>query len=140
VSYDAICALAGAWRASVFTLVFDMLRTIRDFENFHILLWLLKDTCWLMEWRVAGSISIVPTLAFALYITYRSRESTTELVHNSAVCFWIVANSLWMLGEFFYEDTTRPMAVWFFVAGLALVVGYYLSRIGASLRGSRQGS
>jgi hypothetical protein len=115
-------------------LVERMLRTVRDFENFHILLWLIKDMCWVMEWRVMGSLSIAPTLAFAVYITYRSRHSVTELVHNTAVCLWIVANSLWMVGEFFYEDTTRPLAVWFFVGGLGLVVGYYLSRAAAVLR------
>lgn len=81
-----------------------------------------------------GTISIAPTLAFALYITHRSRDSTTELVHNTAVCLWIVANSLWMIGEFFYEDTTRPVAVWFFLAGLGLVSGYYLSRAVARYR------
>lgn len=110
-----------------------MLRTVRDFENFHILLWLIKDTCWLMDWHLMGTLSIAPTLAFALYITYRSRQSTTELVHNTAVCLWIVANSLWMVGEFFYEDTTRPVAVWFF-AGLGLVATYYLSRALTRLR------
>lgn len=117
-----------------------MLRTVRDFENFHILLWLIKDTCWLMDWPVLGTISIAPTLGFALYITYRSRQSTTELVHNAAVCLWIVANSLWMLGEFYYEDTTRPIAVWFFAGGLGLVVSYYLSRLTALFRGRGQAS
>ncbi len=79
-------------------------------------------------------------LGFALYITYRSRQSTTELVHNAAVCLWIVANSLWMLGEFFYEDTTRPIAVWFFAGGLGLVISYYLSRLAALFRGRGQAS
>lgn len=114
-----------------------MLRTVRDFENFHIWLWLVKDICWVMEWHVMGTVSIVPTLGFAFYITYRSRDSVTELVHNTAVCLWIMANSSWMVGEFFFEEVTRPAAVWLFLAGLGLVSGYYLSCAVARYRSYR---
>jgi len=111
-----------------------MLRSVRDFENFHILLWLIKDTCWLLEFRTAGVISIVPTIGFALYITARNRKDRKELIHNTAVCLWIMANSVWMIGEFFYRDSTRSIAFWFFAAGLALVGGYYLWRAVQMLR------
>ena len=104
---------------------------IRKTENFHILLWLLKDLCWVADWKVAGLIMIVPTIAVAVYITIRARESVSELFHNLAVVCWIFANSAWMIGEFFFNDGTRPIAIVFFVAGLAIVACYYL-RLGLS--------
>jgi hypothetical protein len=48
------------------------------------------------------------------------------LLHNLAVCFWITANSVWMTGEFYYDDGTRPYAIIFFIAGLLCVAYYYL--------------
>ena len=28
------------------------------FDNVHVLLWLIKDTCWMLEWKVLGTIMI----------------------------------------------------------------------------------
>ena len=91
----------------------------------HILLWLLKDLCWVMDWKVMGLIMIVPTVAVAVYITVLTRRVFSELLHNLAVVCWICANSVWMIGEFFYEDTTRPIAAAFFITGLLLIAYYY---------------
>jgi hypothetical protein len=98
---------------------------VRKSENFHILLWLLKDLCWVMDFKVLGLIMIVPTVAVALYITVLTRKSFAELLHNLAVVCWICANSVWMIGEFFFDDTTRQVAVIFFVTGLLLIAYYY---------------
>ena len=101
------------------------LKKIREYENLHILLWLLKDTCWVMEWKTAGMIMIVPTVAAAVHITWLRRSIRTDLFHNLAVCFWISGNSLWMTGEFFFDDTLRPWVTVLFLTGLTLVAYYY---------------
>lgn len=69
---------------------------------------------------------ITPTLALAIYITFKSRQDKVELAHNLAVCFWIAANSTWMIGEFYYDDTFRPAAIVFFILGLSLMLFYYV--------------
>lgn len=48
----------------------------------------------------------------------------SEVFHNLAVCLWILANSVWMVGEFF-ELETRPYAVVLFLIGLSLLIVYY---------------
>lgn len=73
---------------------------LREYENFHIVLWLLKDTCWVMDFKVPGLIMILPTISVALHITWLHRKSMAELLHNLAVVLWISANSVWMIGEF----------------------------------------
>src|SRR5688572_12028635 len=98
----------------------------RKFENMHIALWLVKDTCWVLSLQAAGMFMVVPTLGVAIYITWKMRDYRAELFHNLAVCCWIAANSVWMTGEFFYEDSMRPMAVVFFAAGLLCIAYYYL--------------
>jgi hypothetical protein len=76
----------------------------RRMENLHIVFWLFKDISWCMSWRVLGVAMIIPTLAVAIYISYRTRKIKSELAHNLAVTFWISANSYWMISEFFGFD------------------------------------
>ena len=103
-----------------------MLKNIREYENLHILLWLTKDTCWILDWKYAGIIMIVPTIAAAIHIAWRWRRDSSEFFHSLAICLWIFANALWMTGEFFYDDTLRPYAIPFFVLGLLSVAVHYL--------------
>jgi len=105
-------------------------KNIREYENLHIALWLVKDTCWCISdefqfMKIPGVLMIIPTLFVALHITWRSRKELSDLFHNTAVCLWISANATWMIGEFFYNDTTRPIAMFFFIAGLVVVGIYY---------------
>lgn len=110
----------------LFTFAHMMSGKIRDYENFHIVLWLLKDSCWVMDFKIPGLIMIIPTIAVAIHITWLHRQSMSELYHNLAIVSWITANSVWMIGEFFFGDTLRPVAAVFFVIGLLLVSVYYL--------------
>lgn len=78
-----------------------------------------------MDFRIPGILMIFPTLFLAVYITVKFRKVISELYHNLAVCLWIMANTIWMIGEFFFEDTLRPFAIIFFVAGLMVLLFYY---------------
>ena len=98
---------------------------MRKIENLHILLWLVKDTCWALVWRPGGVIMIVPTVGVAFYLLAHSRHDRSERYHNAAVCAWILANSSWMLGEFFNHDL-RPLAVGFFSMGILALLVYYI--------------
>lgn len=99
--------------------------TYKWIENGHILLWLIKDTCWATVWRAGGIFMIFPTISVALYLLWRARHNRAEFVHNLAICIWIAANSIWMTGEFLNKEL-RPIAVGFFAAGLAILLVYYL--------------
>lgn len=103
--------------------------TLRDWhplEYAHVLLWLLKDTCWAMHWTTFGSIMVVPTVLAAYVITWIQRKRAVVLVHNLAISFWISANSLWMLAEFYeMEPQLKPWAVVGFGLGLAILLGWY---------------
>jgi len=68
---------------------------------------------------------IIPTISVEFYITWKSRKNISELFHNIAVCCWIIANSIWMTGEFYFEDSLRGPASVFFSFGLISVLLYY---------------
>jgi len=78
-----------------------------------------------MVWKPGGIFMIFPTISVAFYILWKSRNIRAELFHNIAVCLWIAANSIWMIGEFF-ERETRHVAVILFLTGLGLLIFYYL--------------
>lgn len=97
---------------------------IRKFENFHILLWLLKDLSWLMKWKIFGIFMIVPTVGFAALITWKTKKTTAEFLPNLAVLFWILANSFWMLMEFLALEDLKNFAVIPFSIGLVIISIY----------------
>jgi hypothetical protein len=102
-----------------------MIKSIRKFENLHIACWLIKDTFWVLDLRVFGIIMIFPTIFLAFFITFKFRKIVSEFYHNLAVCFWIMANTTWMIGEFYFDDSLRPLATLFFIAGLLVLMIYY---------------
>jgi hypothetical protein len=106
----------------------------RKMENMHIVFWLLKDISWCMVWREAGIAMVIPTLAIAIIIAWRTRQVAAELAHNLAIAFWISANSFWMISEFFEFDTMivwkeftgKHLALLPFSIGVLILAYYYL--------------
>jgi hypothetical protein len=106
----------------------------RIIENLHIVFWLIKDMCWCIVFKPLGIAMIAPTLCVAIYIVWQNRKIASELYHNLAVMFWIVANSYWMVSEFFHFDdkkvlndfTGKNLALIPFIIGIACLVIYYL--------------
>jgi hypothetical protein len=105
----------------------------RRVENLHILLWLIKDACWAVNFRVLGMIMIIPTLAVAVIITWQTRSIVSELLHNIVVALWITANCTWMVGEFWGWDENlwgpyglRQATVIPFSIGLLILLYYYI--------------
>lgn len=100
----------------------------RRTENLHIVFWLLKDLCWATLSKTGGVIMIVPTIAAALLITWQTRNIKSELLHNLAVVFWILANAYWMITEFYYpeDDSLRYYTVIPFSLGIIVIAYYYI--------------
>jgi len=117
----------------------------RRLENLHIVFWLFKDISWCMSWRVLGIAMIVPTLAVAIYIAYRTRNIKAELAHNLAVAFWISANSYWMISEFFGFDESivflglegKYLAMIPFTIGILILAWYYLIQRPKEIKNNR---
>ena len=102
----------------------------RHFENLHIPLWLMKDTCWMLQWRVFGITMIIPTMTVAIIIAYKTwKEKDDEFWINLAICFWISANSYWMICEFFHHEEIKNYAGFPFLAGMLSVAFFYYKRI-----------
>lgn len=136
-SRSPLCPKADHFAMSAVEDVLPPVTDYRRWENLHIYLWLFKDLCWVRDWQTLGFVMIVPTIGFAGWIVWISRRDRTELIHNFAVLCWIIANSVWMIGEFFYNDGTRPIAIVFFLTGILSLTTYYLWKLIAAKRVNR---
>ncbi len=122
------------WHMQEENKAFEIPVYLRKFENLHIVFWLIKDMSWSMGWTVLGIIMIAPTLLLSIYMTYKLRRNTSEWFHNNAVICWIIANSYWMISEFYgFEENFIYGNIKFvhlalipFVGGLILIGFYYL--------------
>jgi hypothetical protein len=105
----------------------------RRVENMHILLWLIKDACWAINFKYFALFMIIPTLTVAFVIAWQTRHVISEFLHNLAVVFWIIANCIWMIGEFTGWDENlvgsyglRQFSLIPFGIGLLILLYYYL--------------
>lgn len=99
----------------------------RLIENGHIFLWLIKDACWALGWKPGGIFMIFPTVTVAFYLLWKERQNRSEIFHNTAVCMWILANSVWMLTEFMGTDKEyKKYAVVLFAIGISVLLVYYI--------------
>ncbi len=106
------------------------MKKIRHYENLHIPLWLMKDTCWMLQWKVLGICMIIPTLSVAIIITIKTwLEKDDEFWINLAICFWIAANSYWMICEFVDHEELKDYAGIPFVTGMLCVAVFYIKRL-----------
>lgn len=104
----------------------SMNSSLRAKENLHIVFWLLKDFAWISDYKILGLAMAVPTVLLSLLITWLSRSDRSELAHNLAISCWISANAIWMLGEFYFDDSKRHWALPFFIAGLCILALHYM--------------
>jgi hypothetical protein len=101
------------------------MQALRKYENLHIVFWLIKDTCWNLEWKILGICMILPTLSIAVYIAYHSRKTVQDYWHNLAIIFWILANSYWMTAEFVNHPEQKHWALIPFTIGFVCLIYYY---------------
>lgn len=105
----------------------NILERIRKYENIHIVFWLMKDICWMLELKTLGAIMILPAMSLAVYLVKRTWH-IREVFVNAAIFFWILANSYWMLIEFFNNNEYKDLAAIPFACGFLCIGIFYLKK------------
>jgi hypothetical protein len=102
----------------------ELWEKIKKYESLHIVFWLIKDSCWMLEFKWLGILMVIPTLSIAGIIVYITRK-TVDVFLNLAILFWISANSFWMFIEFFSTGELKYWASIPFALGFIFVGIYY---------------
>ena len=102
----------------------EHIERLKRYDNLHIVFWLIKDSCWMLELRWLGAIVMVPTLYLAFYIILKTLQQK-EVYINIAIFFWILANSFWMMMEFFNHNHLKNLASIPFALGFVFVAIFY---------------
>lgn len=103
-------------------------KKIERHENLHIVFWLIKDSCWMLELKWLGIIMVIPTIVIAIIIVYVTRK-TVDRYLNLAILFWICANSFWMYIEFFTTGEYKLISVLPFALGFIFVGIFYYKKL-----------
>lgn len=93
------------------------LKYVLFFESIHIPLWLIKDLCWLMEYKSLGIIMAIPTILVAFIMVYLTKNNKDQFLPNISIVFWILANANWMFDEFF-DLGIKKYSLYPFIAGI----------------------
>lgn len=96
-------------------------------DNLHIVLWLIKDLLWSMDNRL-GVLLIIPAVIVSVYILVKQFNNRSCIFHNLAVCFWIVANSIWMCCDL-YRLNYMGVVYFLFGVGLGILLYFYFGEI-----------
>lgn len=99
----------------------DLLKSRYFFETIHIPLWLIKDICWLMEYRTAGVLIAIPTVLVAIWVAWITRKQQDHFLPNLSIALWIVANANWMVAEF-YDLPYKPYSIYPFLLGVLVFI------------------
>ncbi len=102
----------------------DLFERIKKYESLHIVFWLIKDSCWMLQLKWLGIIMVIPTVSIAAAIVYFSRKSA-DIYLNLAILCWICANSYWMYVEFFTSGEYKLLASFPFAFGFLFVGIFY---------------
>lgn len=102
----------------------ELWEKIKKYESLHIVFWLIKDSCWMLEFKWLGILMVIPTLSIAGLIVFITRK-TADIFLNLAIFFWICANSFWMFIEFFNNGAYKLVASIPFGLGFIFVGIFY---------------
>jgi hypothetical protein len=106
----------------------ELWEKIKKMESLHIVFWLIKDSCWMLQFKWLGIMMVIPTLTIAAFIVFITRKSNDVFI-NLAVLAWISANSFWMYIEFFTSGELKYWSSIPFALGFLFVGVYYYKTI-----------
>ncbi len=102
----------------------------KQLDNFHIVLWLIKDVFWVKELQLWGVLMIIPTVGVAVVLTIQSIVQKQGFYPNFAILCWMIADSTWMADEFFILDIEWITLGLFGLGIISMIYSYvFLSNI-----------
>lgn len=91
----------------------SLFQSWRQYEHFHTMCWLCKDTAWNHYWGPVWLIFAVPTVYIGidfLWETGKNKGLAIDSAHYAAQLLWVLGNLAWGYGEI-YTDSDYPYSI-----------------------------
>lgn len=86
-------------------------KTWREYELFHIVLWLGKDYAWNVLnkplWFIFTPFTLIASVDF-IWTTAKEDHMIVDNIHYISTLLWVLGNMMWALGELFYANDDDP--------------------------------
>ncbi|MFN0203897.1 MAG: hypothetical protein ACKVTZ_20420 [Bacteroidia bacterium] len=96
------------------------------FDGFHLLLWLIKDTLWVMGFKNATLFMVFPTLTYTFYLLYKNYQDKDFFILYLAILCWLLGNSAWIINDFWLQNQYDKVCYVFFFLGIAVSIFHIL--------------
>lgn len=94
---------------------FSYFKTFRQYESVHMLFWLSKDLAWNRNNISLWFLMLIPTFGLALdyfSMSLNVEDATVDVIHYAAQLLWVLGNTVWALGEFFFSEYDEALGIW----------------------------
>ena len=98
-------------------------------DTWHILLWLLKDTLWVMSFKYLAIAMIIPTVLYTLYILKLNYQQKFYFFNYLAILFWLLGNSFWILNDFLFNQKYVWVCYILFSIGIVILLLQLLTKL-----------
>ena len=96
-------------------------------ETLNSLTWFAMDAAWMLEYKDASLILIIPTIMTGLILCFMEKKKSLTLINISILC-WICMNISWMLSELIPSRNLLGLAQGCMVVGISTMgIAIYLS-------------
>lgn len=90
------------------------------FDSIHLLLWLIKDTVWVMGFKHIAIFMIFPTVGYTCFLLYKNYSDQNYFILYSAILCWLLGNSAWILNDFLFDNKYNKVSYLFFALGILI--------------------
>ena len=98
------------------------------FDSIHLLLWLVKDTLWVMGFKYATLFMILPTVGYTFYLLSKNYQDKNYFILYLAILCWLLGNSAWILNDFLFENKYNVICYALFLLGIAIILFHILKQ------------
>jgi len=88
-------------------LTFKFFQTVHGLEYILLYFWVLKDLSWCaVSWLYTGTTCIAMFISWIVFLFCISiyKKMYMEAYHAVAMCLWLSANGIWMIGSSFHDN------------------------------------
>jgi hypothetical protein len=101
-----------------------VLKNKLDFQELHVISWLLKDMFWCLKLNLLATLMVFPTAFLTIFLLIKEKD---KRLLNFTLFSWVFMNITWMLHEI-HNTPEWPIRV-FMLLGVATTIRFIINKL-----------